>query len=217
MRNWLRFIIPLAFCLFLAGCKEEPPAELAGIRRVAVLALENGAACPEGVDPGRLVKDQLLAHLSRRFALEVIDGAPCEEELRNRTAPWDPAFLADLGRRNDVDGLVTGTITEYRERREGALGVLEWYDPEDRRVGVKIKLQVEVAFNLRLLRTADGASVFHRRAAGRAWRWITLDPKHPVFSMAMFLQPHFEELRVAAVRQAVDDLLRNVAREYGGG
>lgn len=216
MRKWLRWSIPFLLCLLLAGCKEEPPAELAGIKRVAVLALDNAAACPEDVDLGRLVKDHLLASLSRRFAVEVIDGAPFEAEWPDRAATPDPAVLSELGGRHGVDGIVTGAITAYQERRDGTLGVLDWSDAEDRRVGIKVKLQVDVAFNLRLLRVADGSSLFYRNASGQAWRWITLDPKHPVFSIAVFLRPHFEELRDAAIRAAVNDLLRSIAREYGG-
>lgn len=216
MRKAIFVSLSLALLLVLVTGCNNPPVELAGIKRVAVMSMDSAWHQPM---LGRAIKYELLASIPRRFAIEVIDGAALEAEFQGvnlETVLARPEAAAELGRRYGVDGFVVGTVTAYEELRDGRLGVIhEWTEEDRSHLGMRINLGVQLAFNTRLVRADDGSSLFYRQASGFASRSITLDPKRPFLSMLNLFEPHFAELRDQAVRRAVHDLIWDLVREYG--
>ncbi|MGE5599314.1 MAG: hypothetical protein ACM3XS_08030 [Bacteroidota bacterium] len=192
-----------------AGCSR--PAALYGMRRIAVLALDDYTETP-GL--GAEVKQAILARVPRSFTLEVVDGAAIEAELpagQVESALGDPARAAELGRKHGVDGFVVGAVTQFREGRDGALG-LAWSSAEGLNASFEERITVSVAFNVRLVRAADGVSLIYRQAAAAAEKVLAFGLGHPYVSFEVSVGPHYPPLRAKAVGEAVDKLVRDLAR-----
>jgi len=200
--------------VLLTGCNKTP-VELAGIKRVAVLTLDNLTSRQE---LGAEIKQELMAQIPRSLAVEVVDGAAIEAGLPPNgieAALSQPGRAAELGRRFGVDAFVVGMATTYREERDSRLN-MEWSSQEGFDASMSLEIGVSLGFNLRLLRAADGSSVIYRQAADTRTEVLVFGLVHPFISFTISAQPHYQQLREEAIHQAVHELIRGIRREYGG-
>ena len=208
--RFLAIVALFALVLAISGCRK--PVELQGIERIAVLTLDNYTSCQA---LGTEIKLELLRQIPGRLMVEVIDGAPIEADLPANAveaALGDPAFAAGLGRRYGVDALLVGAATTYREWHDGNLGV-QWVLGESLTADVRVEIGVTVAFNLRLLRLSDGTSLFYRQSAKSSSEELVFGLGRPYVSFTVSAEPHFHELREAAVHDAVRRLVGEVVKE----
>ncbi|NLG85458.1 MAG: hypothetical protein GX493_12830 [Firmicutes bacterium] len=198
-------------CLLLAGCRR---AEFAGIHRVAVLTPDNRTSSQElGIE----IKHELLRVLPSRLAAEVIDGAAVEAELpagEYAAGLQIPGVAVDLGARYGVDAFLVGTVTDYREEAEEHFS-LEAGTGERMKAEIRVDLRVTLGFNLTLVRAADGAVVFSRYAWGSAVHPLSLGLIPPSISLTVSAEPIYPRLRKEAIRDALQELLKEVARSSG--
>ena len=213
VRKYLLLFAPLLLLALLAGC-DKPPVELSGIKRVAVMTLDNVTSRQElGIE----IKEELLSQIPRGIAVEVIDGAAIENQLpRNgvEQALRDPARLAELGRLYGVDGFVVGTVTTYDEGHDGRLG-LQWNIGQGLSADFTVEIQVSLSFNLRLVRAADGASLIYRQWAETSTDVLSFGIGRPFVSVAVSIAPHYRQLREAAINEAVRKLIREMRETKG--
>lgn len=213
-----KLILLLSFLLalvILSGC-DNAPVELAGIRRVAVLTPENYT---DNRELAPLIKREILAQFPRRLAIEVIDGAEIEAVLppnAARSALSDPEVAAGLGRKFGVDAFVIGAATTYKEDKDANID-LDWSSYRGLNAELKVLIEVSVGFNLRLLKAADGSSVIYRQAAQTSTEVLVFGLTKPFVSFDLSIQPRYKALREQAVYEAVQELLRQIRREYKDG
>ena len=210
MRNRLPILMLLLCLAMLSGCQD--PVALNGIRRVAVLTAEADMG-PRFL--GVEIKQELLARLPRVFILEAVDGVPFEAQLPPGGRAGNLPLIAERCREQGVDAFILTVVTAYQSRRDGNIDILDPHDSNQRRPGLELELSVELAFTASLYRAEDCSLVFSRNAYGRSLHTITLDPKRPLLSLNLLLEPHYDELRREAIADAVRRLTREAARAYG--
>ncbi|MGE5528780.1 MAG: hypothetical protein ACM3X6_06530 [Patescibacteria group bacterium] len=209
-----RLICALSLLLLpcLAGCGR--PVELYGIRRVAILALDNYTARRQlGAEIGR----ELMAQIPVRLAVEVIDGAAVEAGLPTGGAGsllGDPGLAAGLGQRFGVDAFLCVTAVSYREFRDRTLD-LSLASGEGLGAAFVVKVGVEVVFDLRLVLAADGSAPLYRQSAAVREERLVFDLTRPYRSFALSIEPCYRRLREEAVHEAVAKLIAMLRREYG--
>ena len=192
----------------VAGCRKAP-VELAGIKRIAVLTPENYTKCPEIAAE---IKHELLSRIPEGIAVEVIDGTPLEAQMLPTPAEVVmSARAADLGRQFGIDAFMLGEVTAYDESHQEHLS-LRLESGSGLNADVKVDLTVNLAFNLRLVRAADGATLVYRQTAKSATEVFSFGLGQPYVSFTVSAQPLYPQLRREAVRAAVRDLLRELAK-----
>ena len=204
-------VLPILLLLILSGCKK--PVALDGVKRVAVLTLENYTNCPE---LGEEIKREILAQMPRDFVVEVIDGAALEAELFPTAAEAILSGRAgEVARRHGVDAFILGEVTNYTEGHQEHLD-LGWGQGQGLKADAHVDLSVTVGFNLRLVRAADGGSLIYRQSSRTATEVLSFGLGHPYVSFTISAQPVYPQLRAEAVRQAVRELFREIARTQAG-
>ena len=199
-------LLPLLALLPLAGCNK--PVALNGIKRVAVLTIENYTKCPSLGDE---IKREILAQMPKGFIVEVIDGEPLERQMLPTAAEVVMSGrAAEIGRRYGVDAFVLGEATLYEEKHQEHLGLEFGKGKFD--ADVRVDLTATVGFNLRLVRAADGASLLYRQSSQTATEALSFGLNHPYISFTVSAQPIYPQLRAEAVHNAVGELLRELAK-----
>lgn len=202
-------LLVAALLVTMAGCSRLDV--LYGMRRIAVLTPEDYTHT-EGL--GAEVKQAILDRVPRSFTVEVVDGAAVEAELpagELASALSDATRAAELGRKHGVDGFVVGEVTQYREGRAGNLG-FAWSNTEGFNASFEERITVSVAFNVRLVRAADGVSLIYRQAADTAEQVLAFGLGHPYISFEASIGPHYPELRAKAVGEAAGRLVRDLVK-----
>ena len=210
-RRFIPLFLPALFALALAGC--GGPMELAGIHKVAVLTPFNRTDCPT---LGEEIKRELLRRLSDRVSAEIVDGAAIEaafapEDLAAVLA--DPDCAAELGVRYGVDALIFGTATYYEQGHEPHFEVRMGTD-RGLQANARVDVRVEVGFELKLLRLADGRILVAQHAAESAEETFSIGLDPPSIVLGFSLEPVYPRLREEAVRAAVRRAIEKVARDY---
>ena len=106
---------------------------------------------------------------------------------------------------------VLGEVTNYAEGHQEHLN-LGWGQGEGLNADVHVDLSVTVGFNLRLVRAADGGSLIYRQSSRTATEVLSFGLGRPYVSFTVSAQPIYPQLRSEAVRQAVRELFREIAR-----
>lgn len=212
VRNvWKKYILALSalFALALTGC--QGPIDLAGIKRVAVLTPVNRTNCPT---LGEEIRRELLHQLSKRVEAEIVDGSAIEaalppEELA--AALVEPGRAAELGARYGVDAFLFGTATYYEQgyRPHLELNLGTGTRPQ---ANARVDLEVQVGFELKLLRAADGRLLVSHHVAESAEKTFSLGLEPPFISLTLSLEPIYPRLREEAIRTAVRRTIKEVAR-----
>lgn len=134
----------------------HPNADLGHFQRVAVLPLEN---LTQDRFAGDRVRETLVVELASLGAFQVLDPGIVNKTLRQEgistTTELGPEEAIRLGRALGVDGLLLGTVMEYRERRSGTFTV------------------PEVAISVRLMETENGLAVWSATSARTGMRLKT--------------------------------------------
>lgn len=130
------------------------PAELAHVRRIAVVPF----TVPQGAPPAlsRSMADDFAARLAGSFRVTAEPGSP------------------DAGGRGDVDGLLLGTVVEYRDRAstpdaDTALGVtVRLVDAQTRDVVLSASSEASAAASF----CADDMACLRDKVTGRLASWM---------------------------------------------
>ncbi len=117
----------------------------------------------------------------------------------------------EVGRRHGVDAFILGEVTNYAEDHQEHLN-LSWELGQGLEADAHVDLSVTVGFNLRLVRAADGGSLIYRQSSQTSTEVLSFGLGHPYISFTVSAQPIYPQLRAEAVRQAVRDLFREIAR-----
>ena len=212
VRNvWKKYILALSalFALALTGC--QGPIDLAGIKRVAVLTPVNRTNCPTLGDE---IKRELLRQLSNRVAAEIVDGAAIEAAipLEGLAAVLGrPDEAAELGAVYGVDAFLFGTATHYEQGHRPHLQ-LNIETGEGLHADARVDLEVQVGFELKLLRAADGQVLISHHVAESAEETFSIGLEPPSISLTFSLEPVYPQLREEAIRAAVRKTLMEVVR-----
>lgn len=233
-RMFVKRTLVWTWCLIalvlLAGCTEErervmlpPEAPVSNIRSIAVVGVANYT-----VDPGiALVFEESVASVLRESGrYQVVDGAAARAALAAIGAQpeqlADPAVAQALGRRLDVDAIITGAATYYFD--DTTVSTPECYncrsDSSRPSWHVRQRTYVYTTFQARVIETKEGAIIWSKTIDGEDTtnRTVYLDWSQksapPDSLVPRANRRDIPETRLAAVRDAVKKFTVDLLPRY---